>query len=43
MTSTAFFKVHLAGEEDYRPYLSSSDNNKLSVPIDDQLLRKSKN
>jgi predicted dienelactone hydrolase len=31
--STAFFKVHLAGDEFYRPYLSSSDEYKLSVPI----------
>jgi predicted dienelactone hydrolase len=43
MLSTAFFKVHLAGEENYRPYLSSSDNNKLSVPANDQLLRRLKN
>jgi predicted dienelactone hydrolase len=30
--STAFFKVHLAGDESYRSYLSSSDENKLSIP-----------
>ncbi len=41
--STAFFKVHLAGDENYRSYFSSSDDNKLSIPIDDQLLCKPKN
>jgi predicted dienelactone hydrolase len=30
--STAFFKVHLAGDKTYLPYLTSSDENKLSVP-----------
>jgi predicted dienelactone hydrolase len=43
MLSTAFFKVHVAGDENYRPYLTSSDENKLSVPANDQLLRKPKN
>ncbi len=43
MSATAFFKVHLAGDESYRPYLTSSDENKLSVPVNDQLLRKTKN
>ncbi len=42
MLSTAFFKVHLAGDEDYRPYLTSSDENKLSISANDQLLRKPK-
>jgi predicted dienelactone hydrolase len=42
MISTAFFKVHLAGDDNYRPYLTSSDENKLSVPANDRLLRKSK-
>jgi hypothetical protein len=42
MLSTAFFKVHLAGDENYRSYLSSSDDNKLSIPANDQLLRKPK-
>jgi predicted dienelactone hydrolase len=40
MLSTAFFKVHLARDENYRPYLTSSDENKLSIPANDQLLRK---
>jgi predicted dienelactone hydrolase len=40
--STAFFKVHLAKDENYRPYLTSSDENKLSVPTNDTLLRKLK-
>ncbi len=40
MLSTAFFKVHLAGDENYRSYLTSSDENKLSIPANDQLLRK---
>lgn len=38
--STAFFKVHLAGDMNYRPYLTSSDESKLSFPITDQLLGK---
>lgn len=42
MIATAFFKVHLAGDENYRSYLTSSDENKLSIPANDQLLRKSK-
>ncbi len=42
MMSTAFFKVHLTGDENYRPYLTSSDENKLSVSANDQLLRKPK-
>jgi predicted dienelactone hydrolase len=42
MLSTAFFKVHLAKDEDYRTYLTSSDENKLSVSANDRLLRKSK-
>jgi predicted dienelactone hydrolase len=41
MLSTAFFKVHLARDEKYRSYLTSSDENKLSIPANDQLLRKS--
>jgi predicted dienelactone hydrolase len=40
MLSTAFFKVHLAQDENYRSYLTSSDENKLSVSANDQLLRK---
>lgn len=40
--STAFFKVHLAEDKAYRLYLTSSDQNKLSVPANEQLLRKSK-
>jgi predicted dienelactone hydrolase len=40
MLSTAFFKVHLVQDENYRSYLTSSDENKLSVPANDQLLRK---
>jgi predicted dienelactone hydrolase len=43
MMSTAFFKVHLTRDENYRAYLTSSDENKLSIPSNDQLFRKPKN